>query len=191
MVGCARMVLVKGHQAYQSWLGERVLTLADILPTEPRVVCVGINPSPTSVAIGHYYQGRLGRRFFSRLRQAELIDEAGSGFEDDAALLRGVGFTDIVKRPTARADEVTPVEMAAGVRLLEERLEPSNPRLIIFTFKKTAEVLFGRFQGAGFKDGFTLAGARCYVMPSPFASTDEVDARLLELRDWVRNSQSA
>lgn len=94
------MVLVKGYQTYESWLGERVLTLADILPSDPLVVCMGINPSPTSVAIGHYYQGRLGQRFFSRLRRAELIDEVGSGFEDDAALLRGVGFTDVVKRPT-------------------------------------------------------------------------------------------
>jgi len=185
------MVPVKGHQAYENWLGKRVLTLEDILPAEPLVVCVGINPSPTSVAIGHYYQGPLGQRFFSRLRQAELIDEAGTGFEDDAALLRGVGFTDIVKRPTARADEVTPAEMAAGARLLEERLEPSKPRVIIFTFKKTAEVLFGRFPGAGFKDSFSLAGARCYVMPSPFAPADEVDTRLIELRDGVRNSQSA
>ena len=82
------MVPVKGHQAYEIWLGERVLTLEDVLPAEPLVVCVGINPSPTSVAIGHYYQGSLGQRFFSRLRQAELIDEAGAGFEDDAAVLR-------------------------------------------------------------------------------------------------------
>ena len=182
---------MKGHQAYEIWLGERVLTLEDVLPAEPLVVCVGINPSPTSVAIGHYYQGSLGQRFFSRLRQAELIDEAGAGFEDDAAVLRGVGFTDIVKRPTARADEVSPAEMAAGVRLLGQRLEASKPRVIIFTFKKTAEVLFGRFPGSGFNDNFSLAGARCYVMPSPFAPADEVDARLTELRDWVRSSKSA
>ena len=151
-------------------MGERFLTLADLLPPEPLAVCVGINPSPASVAVGHCYQGRLGQRSFSRLRQAGLIDEAGGGFEDDAALLRGVGFTDIVKSPMARPDEITRAEMEAGVRLLGDRLEPAKPRLIVFTFKKTAEALLGKFKGNGLRQGFTRAGAPCFVMPSPFAS---------------------
>ena len=99
---------MKGHQAYEDWMGERILTLADLLPGEPLVVCVGINPSPTSVAVGHYYKGPLGQRFFARLWQAELLDEPGSSFEDDAALRRGVGFTDIVKRPTPKGGRFDP-----------------------------------------------------------------------------------
>lgn len=168
-------------------MGRRVLTLADLIPPEPLAVCVGINPSPTSVAIGHYYQGPLGQRFFSRLRKAQLIDEAGNGFEDDSAFLRGIGFTDIVKRPTARAEDVSPAEMAAGALLLEERLASVSPRLIVFTFKKTAEQLFGRFTGAGFNAQRTFAGSPCFVMPSPFAPAANAEELLVELRQWVQD----
>jgi hypothetical protein len=66
-----------------------------------------INPAPTSVQAGHYYQGNLGQRFFARLRQARLLEYVEDGYEDDAAFASGIGFTDVVKRPTARADEVS------------------------------------------------------------------------------------
>lgn len=73
------------------------------------------------------------------------------------------------------------------MRLLVERLEPAKPRLIIFTFKKTAEVLLGRFQGSGFTDGFTLAGAphhsrRADLLPARRPDRDiDIASRLSEL----------
>jgi len=54
-------------------MGSPVETLADLVPTTPRIVCVGINPAPTSVSIGHYYQGRLGQRLYDRFRQVGLL----------------------------------------------------------------------------------------------------------------------
>ena len=66
---------------------------------------------------------------------------------------------------------------------------PVGPRLIVLTFKKTTEVPFGKFTGAGFKQGETLAGSPCFVMPSPFATTYAVHAHLQELREWVRNTR--
>lgn len=48
-------------------LGEPVLTLEDIWPARPRGVSVGPNPTPTSVAAGHYHQGRSGQRQLLRL----------------------------------------------------------------------------------------------------------------------------
>jgi hypothetical protein len=84
-------------------MGVEVATLEDLLAEGLRAVCVGINPAPVSVAAGHYYQGRAGQRLFSRLRDAGVIPVGGGGYEDDAAFAAGVGFTDIVKRPTPSA----------------------------------------------------------------------------------------
>jgi double-stranded uracil-DNA glycosylase len=71
-----------------------------------------------------------------------LPDEPG--WEDDLALAHGVGFTDIVKRPTARASEIRPKEFEYGRPLLEDKLDAARPRLLVFSFKRTAEVLFGK-----------------------------------------------
>src|SRR4051812_35907673 len=139
---------------------------------------------------GRLLPGRLGQRFFLRLRQAGLIDQAGSDFEDDAAVRRGIGFTDIVKRPTARADAIASAEMEAGVRLLGDRLEPVTPRLIIFTLKRPPKRFFRKFQGSGLRQDFTVAGAPSFVMPSPFAALEEVEPQLIELRDFLRSAQS-
>ena len=177
------------HRVSEEWMGQQVETLEDLLRPGLRAVCIGINPAPTSVRAGHYYQGRLGQQFYERLRRAELLPRA-SGWEDDLAFENGIGFTDIVKRATAKASEVRPDEYAHGRDLLRAKMEAVQPRLVIFTFKKTAEVLFGPIAGNGLISDRELAGAPIFVMPGPYAPGREVDRRLRELRDLVDDPHS-
>ena len=167
------------HRVRKEWQGDEIETLADLLQPGLRAVCVGINPAPRSVAAGHYYQGQLGQQFYRRLRSAGLLPDE-PGWEDDLAFANGVGFTDIVKRPTARASEIRPDEFAYGRPLLERKVEAALPQLLIFSFKRTAEVLLGKFPANGFV-GKRLADADVFVMPGPYAKADEVRARLEEL----------
>jgi TDG/mug DNA glycosylase family protein len=88
------------HRAQIDWMGEEIETLADLIPDSPRAICVGINPAPSSVAAGHYFQGRQGQRFYGRLRQAGLMPSPTGGFEGDVALSVGIGFHRHRKRPT-------------------------------------------------------------------------------------------
>lgn len=147
-----------------------------------RAICVGINPSPVSVVAGHYYQGQIGRRFWQRLQRAGVLEATGTGHEDDAAFLAGIGFTDIVKRPTARADEISAAEFEHGRELLVEKLQRHRPALLIFTFKKTATALFGSFKGHGHRPELELGGAEVFVMPGPYERTDRVAAALEQLK---------
>jgi double-stranded uracil-DNA glycosylase len=71
-----------GFQAIVRWRAVEVLTLADVPPAEGGIVLIGINPAPVSVAAGHYYQGTLGKRLWSRLEAIELLGSAGSPWED-------------------------------------------------------------------------------------------------------------
>ncbi len=168
-----------------SWRGKRVQTLDDLVRPGLRAVCVGINPAPPSVAAGHYYQGRLGQQFFQRLRQAPVLPSgAMRGQEDDAAFASGVGFTDIVKRPTARADAIDHEEFVYGKALLVGKLEAIRPPLVIFPFKKTATVLFGQFEGNGFIGRSPVEGVEAFVMPGPYAPSDLVSQRVADLRRW-------
>jgi double-stranded uracil-DNA glycosylase len=165
------------HRIRAEWMGQTVETLEDLLRPGLRAVCVGINPSLVSVAAGHYYQGRAGQRFFERLRSVGLIS-AGEGYEDDLAFSEGVGFTDIVKRPTPSAKGITPEEYEHGKQLLAGKLTERRPELMIFTFKKTAEVLFGKFAGNGFVDGLHLAHSEVFIMPGPYADAVSASATL-------------
>ena len=166
--------------------GDTVLTLEDLLRPGLRAVVVGINPASVSVARGHYYQGRLGQRFLSRLRQAGFMEEAYAGHEDDAAFAAGVGFTDVIKRPTISAGELLPHEYAHGRDLLANNVERYRPELLIFTFKSAAEAILGSFEGNGFISGRRMGTADVFVMPGPMESNVTAQPTLAALAERVR-----
>lgn len=175
------------HLVAENWMGQRVETLEDLLRDNLRAVCIGINPSPVSVAAGHYYQGRAGQMLFRRLRAAGVLPMA-AGFEDDLAFESGIGFTDIIKRPTASASDLSAAEFAEGKQSLLRKLAQFQPALAIFTFKRTAEALFGSFRGNGFVPGLRLEGIDVFVMPGPFEKALTADARLEELARWWKGT---
>jgi double-stranded uracil-DNA glycosylase len=147
-----------------------------------RAVCICINPSRVSVEAGHYYQGRLGRVFLRRLRGVELLTRDAPGYEDDVLFAEGVGFTDTIKRATARARELRPDELAHGRGQLLRKLNEADAPLVIFTYKKTAEVLFGGFRRVGLLPGQDVLPGDAFVMPGPYAPRERVEDTLDELR---------
>ena len=173
------------HRVTVDWMGEEFETLADLLRPGLRAVCIGINPSPTSVAAGHYYQGQIGRRLWQRLYQAGAIDAAGTGREDDAAFVAGIGFTDIVKRPTPRATAISQTEFEHGRELLVKKLRRNRPSLLIFTYKQAATALLGSFKGHGHRPELEFDGVQVFVMPGPYERADRVTTALEKLRELL------
>lgn len=173
------MFAVTEYRVIVDWMGDEVVTLADLFPASLRAICVGINPSPVSVDAGHYYQGRLGKLFFARLVEAGVLAPF-DGFGDDAAMAVGMGFTDVVKRPTARANGISAKEMRYGAELLCTKLRDISPPVVIFPFKKAAEAIVGSVRGNGWIDA-TFAGARLFVMPGPYESKATAAATLATL----------
>ena len=165
-------------------MGEEIETLEDLLRPGLRAVVVGINPAPISVSAGHYWQGRTGKTLWRRLERAGLMPREWSGFEDDAAFEAGVGFTDVVKRPTKGAAEVRSDELDEGRRVLETRLAEAHVPLVIFVFKAAAETLLGQLNGNGFV-GQQLGGAEVFVMPGPYEKRERAAAVVEALRQRV------
>jgi TDG/mug DNA glycosylase family protein len=176
----------EGHRVTMEWMGEKIVTLEDLLRPALRVLCIGINPALTSVERGHYYQGRSGQSFLARLRAVDLLPAYDGRWEDDVAFELAIGQTDVVKRPTAKAEAIGAAEFAYGKRVLGDRLDGVQARLVIFTFKEAAKKLFGGFEGHGFISGFTLCGGEIFVMPGPYERRDVADRSLSELRAWVK-----
>jgi TDG/mug DNA glycosylase family protein len=116
-----------------------LVTLPDLLADDLDVVFVSINPSIYSAERGHYF-ARKSNKFWPCISRSVLTREAREalrvdqlGPEHDRALLDfGIGFTDVVKRPTARASDLAPREFAAGVGRVLKKIDRYRPRIACF-----------------------------------------------------------
>jgi TDG/mug DNA glycosylase family protein len=158
------------------WLGEPIRTFRDLIPQEPRALLVGLNPSPVSLDKGHYHQGRLGRRMWRRLERVGILPPPPPGcFHDELLADLGLGITDLVKRPSARAAALTPADFAYGRERLRALLDRIHPPLTCFIYKQAAEQATGTRLPSGSALLLTrLCGSQVFVFPSPYA--DEATA---------------
>ncbi|GEM_PF-592014 len=173
-----------GHQIQIATARGLTLTLADLWPTPCRAVIVGVNPAPRSVELGHYYQGSDGRRALSRLRAAGLLPTGAGGYADDQAMAAGVGFTDLVKRPTSRSTELTAGEVAEGRTRLRAELEARRVPLVVCVFKPAVVALFGVAARPGFQPQ-EFAGSQVFRMPGPYAASAEAERAMQELASYL------
>ena len=173
------------HRATVKIDGKDVITLADLPPLRDRLLFVGLNPSPVSVEAGHYHQGRLGRSFWRRLMLAGILPPA-TPIEgaDDALLAAGHGITDLLKRPSPR-DAASDADLTAGVGPLWQKIAIWRPAAIVFVYKRAASIAAGRAleEPWGHLVGVALAGRPCFLMPAPYAPTEEVEEGLNFLRN--------
>ena len=166
-----------GYQTRTTWLGDEILTLADLWPEHPRAMIVGLNPAPKSVEAGHYYQGRAGHRQLMRLVEAGIIGQPENGQFEASALAAGIGFTDLVKRPTRSERDVTAAaELAHGKRKLEVALADRGIPLVICVFRHPVDALLGRSEAPGLQSARTVWGAAVFRMPGPYAPKDDASA---------------
>ena len=156
-------------------------TLPDIPPKPGGVLLVGINPAPVSVAAGHYYQGRLGRRLWRRLERIGLLKNPVPGAEDEAFGAAGHGLTDLVKRPTPSSGLLSPDELRAGGEALREKISAWQPGLVLFAFRAPAVELLGRDVEPGL--GGEVEGVPSFLLSGPYAPKSEahrIDRELVE-----------
>jgi TDG/mug DNA glycosylase family protein len=170
-----------GYQSIENWMGDSVLTLRDVWPERPRAMIVGLNPAPLSVAAGHYYQGQTGQRQLGRLISAGIIARpAGHAFEE-VAIRAGLGFTDLVKRPTRGERDVESGELEAGRQALQEKLTQQDVPLVICVFRHPVKAMLGSGGTPGLQIRQTSWGADVFRMPGPFDSKDRASAVMDEL----------
>jgi TDG/mug DNA glycosylase family protein len=165
--------------------GTSVETLADLPPLRDRLLFVGLNPSPVSVRAGHYFQGRLGRMFWERLMVAQILPrDTVIETADDTLLAAGHGLTDLHKVPSPR-DTATDATLRAGVGPLWQKIAIWRPAAIVFVYKRAAEIAAGRSltEPWGQLVGVALSGRPCFLMPGPYAPSEQVSEGLNLLRN--------
>lgn len=142
-----------------------------------RAIFIGYNPGLTSARLGHYYAHR-GNPFWRHLSASGLVAREVT-FEDDALLMdeAGLGFLDLCCRPSARASELTPTELAEGAARLHADLVATQPDVAVFSGRGIFQVFGRRALGLRLPD---LAGR-------PYGEQPE---RIGRTRPWVIPSSS-
>lgn len=139
----------------------------DLLRPGLKLVICGYNPSLTSAQTGHNY-AHPGNRFWRVLYAAGITDRQCVPADGPSLLAHGIGFTNIVPRPTRRADELTKEEIRSGAEALREKLERFRPTAVAYTgigvykwFRQTSRVTWG------IQPTSAVDGVCDIVVPSP------------------------
>jgi len=167
-------------------------TLPDYLAPGLDLLVIGQNPSPASVARACYY-GNPRNRFWPAMRAAGLVPqdfepgpEAFEWLRDEA----GIGFTDVVKRPTPGAGDLRAADFREWAPVLDRHLREYRPRVAWFNGKGVFKsyLRYGRSQQAdGVEFGrqpALLEGAIAFVTPNP--SPANARFSLENLTGWYR-----
>ncbi|HIM38110.1 MAG TPA: mismatch-specific DNA-glycosylase [Dehalococcoidia bacterium] len=148
-----------------------LVTLPDYLEEGLDIVFVGLNPSVYSVEVGHYFANPRNR-FWSAFNRSKLIDREVSSLEDATLLCDGIGFTDVVKRPTRQGSGLKVSDYREWAPVLKEKLIKYQPRIASFhglmgyrAYLKHVENFDGRLE-LGLQER-AIGQARVFVVPNP------------------------
>jgi double-stranded uracil-DNA glycosylase len=140
----------------------RPVGLADTVGADMRLLVCGLNPSVHAAEAGIGFVTR-GNRFWPAALAAGLVTRDRDPRHALAA--HGIGMTDIVKRPTPRADQLTRDEYRAGIARLERLCGWLRPTAVCMVGLAGWRAAVERRATAGWQPQ-PLGGSPVYVMPS-------------------------
>lgn len=161
-------------------------TLPDFIAPGLDIISIGINPSLYSVERGFPF-ARPGNRFWPALNASGLVAPPVAPSRDGVELLlrrHRIGFTDLVKRPTARASDLTDADYKRGAKLLRAKLVRHAPAIAWFQ-GISAFRLFLEHAGdprdaiaAGLQPD-VIGPTRVFVTPNPSGANPRANLKLL------------
>jgi TDG/mug DNA glycosylase family protein len=161
--------------------GERLRTLPDTVGRGMALLLVGLNPSVYAADAGVGF-ARPGNRFWPAALRAGIVSRDRDAFH--ALRHHGVGMTDLVKRPTTGAAELTRDEYASGMHRVERLARWLEPRAVCFVGLAGYRAAVDRRAVPG-RQSSPLAGRPVYVMPSTSGAnaSSDLDALVGHLRE--------
>lgn len=144
----------------------------DLISPGLALLFVGINPGLWTAATQTHF-AHPGNRFYPALLRAGIIDrpiDPAAGMSDDDRtylLARGIGITNIVRRATARADELSRAEYAEGGRALAARVREYTPRVVAIAGITAYRSAFGVRSARPGRQPEPLGGRPLWVVPNP------------------------
>lgn len=150
----------------------RDLTVPDLLSDPVRLLFIGINPGLWTAATGAHF-ARPGNRFYPALHRGglttHLIDASNGYRPEDLAELhgRGIGISNLVPRASARADDLTPEELAEAPARLEALVAEHAPAVVAVLGITAYRQAFGQPKARTGEQPSPWPGTRLFVAPNP------------------------
>ena len=150
----------------------------DLIGPGLRLLFVGINPGLWTAAVQTHF-AHPGNRFYPALALGGVIerdiDRAAGMSEEDRDHLRGrgIGISNLVRRATARADELTRDELTRGGQRLLELVAEYRPKVVAVAGVTAYRHAFGDRAAAAGRQPLTSeqqerwSGAALWVVPNP------------------------
>jgi len=116
-------------------------TLPDLLADKLHILSIGLNPSLPSVNAGFYFANPRNR-FWKALNGCGYFPETlQPSLNSCHHLLEqyAIGFTDLIKRPTAGCKDLNAADYRAGSIRLQALIETIQPQVIWFQGKLTCQ----------------------------------------------------
>jgi TDG/mug DNA glycosylase family protein len=165
----------------------RARTLPDFVGPGLRVLVCGLNPSVVAADAGFGFAGPTNR-FWKAAVTSGLISDQSQRHPTRALANDRVGMTDLVKRATPRASEVTRAEYREGAVRVAHLVDWLQPRLVLFVGLEGWRAAVDRSATPGLQPS-SFGGAPAYVMPS--TSGLNARCRLSELVEHMVRAQEA
>jgi TDG/mug DNA glycosylase family protein len=144
----------------------------DLVGPEIRLLFVGINPGLRTAATQTHF-GNPVNRFYPALLRAGIVEEPidvtdPMTDEGKAALLaRGIGISNLVRRATARADELTATELSEGADLLVGLVQQVRPKVVAVLGVTAYRTAFRRPRATTGRQPEGIGPAALWVVPNP------------------------
>lgn len=153
--------------------GFRGRSVPDLVPEDPKLVFVGINPGLWTAATGVHF-AHPGNRFYPALVAAGIIprmprigDDGMPEADRRMFLDAGIGISNLVHRATARADELSRSELRAGAERLVTDAEAWRPRVVAVVGLTAYRQGFARPRALAGRQHESLGAAELWVVPNP------------------------
>ena len=147
-------------------------TVDDLVGPDLRLLFVGINPGLWTAATKTHF-AYPGNRFYPALRRAGIIEreiDRGVGMSDDDRthlVERGIGITNVARRATARAAELTRDELVSGGAELRAFVRAHSPQVVAIAGITAYRTAFGQPKAVMGEQPADFEGARLWVVPNP------------------------
>ncbi|MGW7686031.1 G/U mismatch-specific DNA glycosylase [Kribbella sp. NPDC054772] len=140
--------------------------IPDVIAGGLRVLFCGINPGLMSAETGHHF-ARPGNRFWPALQLSGFTPRQLRPDEQRDLLNYGLGITNVVDRPSAKAAELTRADLVAGGENLVRKVHEYQPEWLAVLGVTAYRDAFAERTAAVGKQDRMIGATRVWILPNP------------------------
>ncbi|HET6575154.1 MAG TPA: G/U mismatch-specific DNA glycosylase [Fimbriiglobus sp.] len=140
--------------------------MSDLIAPGLSVLFCGINPGLYSAYAGHHF-ARPGNRFWPTLFAARFTSRLLAPWEEGELIPLGYGITNVVRRASATADELTAEEFVRGGKRLRTKVRRYKPRYLAVLGVGAYRVAFESPKAQVGLQPELVGDTKVWLLPSP------------------------